>query len=430
MIKTVDLTTFQTKFLSRVKQRGQSQFEEIKSDVQAILDNVKANGDTAIVEYEENFDRVKLKTTELRVSPQEIEAAYTQVDSEILPAIKAISKNISTFHEAQKRDIWYVETSKGVLVGQIMRPLESVGVYVPGGKALYPSTVIMTVVPAKIAGVKEIILCTPPQPNGMVNPVVLVTAKEAGADAIFKIGGVQAIAAMAYGTETVPAVNKIVGPGNKYVNAAKIIVSTSIGIDLPAGPSEVLIIADETSDPSLIAIDLISQAEHDESAYCFLVTPSRTLADQVNQAISDLITNQLRKSIIQKALKDNAYIILVEDIAQAIELSNEIAPEHLEIQIPDSDSILSKITNAGAIFLGKDSPVPVGDYAAGSNHVLPTGGTAKIYSGLSLFSFMKLIDVVKCSIEGLRTLAPWIEVIAKVEGLDAHIKSIQMRLQE
>ncbi len=430
MIKTMDLATFQRKFLSSVKQRGQSQFEEIKSDVQAIIDNVKEKGNVAIVEYEEKFDKIKLNTTQLKVSSEEIEVAYTQVDSEILNVIKEIIRNISTFHEAQKRDKWYVETSKGVSVGQIMRPLESVGVYVPGGKALYPSTVTMTVVPAKIAGVKEVILCTPPRPDGSVDPVVLVTAKEAGADSIFKIGGVQAIAAMAYGTKTVPAVNKIVGPGNKYVNAAKIIVSTSIGIDLPAGPSEVLIIADETSDPNLIAIDLISQAEHDENAYCFLITTSKILADQVNQAISQLVPNQSRKSIVQKALKDNSYIILVEDIAQAIELSNDIAPEHLEIQIQDSESILSQITNAGAIFLGKNSPVPVGDYAAGSNHVLPTGGTAKIYSGLSIFSFLKLIDVVKCSVEGLRNLLPWIKVIAKVEGLEAHIQSIQMRLKE
>ena len=430
MIRTMDFDTFKAEFLSRVKNRGKLQFDEIKTEVQAILDAVKQDGDIAIVFYEEKFDKVKIPKNQLKVSPQEIKEAYSQVNPPILDAIKQIIKNISKFHEAQKRDLWYIETIKGVTVGQMMRPLDRVGVYVPGGKALYPSTVVMTVVPAKIAGVKEILLFTPPRSDGTVNPVVLVTAQEAGANTIYKIGGVQAIGAMAYGTETVSPVNKIVGPGNKYVNAAKIIVSSFVGIDLPAGPSEILILADETSNPNYIAIDLISQAEHDENAYCFLITPSKTLIKQVEEVINKLISSQSRKSIIQKALEKNGFIIVIENLTQAINLSNEIAPEHLEVQIQDYESILPQITNAGAIFLGNYSPVPVGDYAAGSNHVLPTGGTAKSYSGLSIFSFMKFIDITKCSLEGLKTLSPWIQVLAKVEGLDAHIQAIQMRLEK
>ncbi len=430
MIKIIDLLTFKEKFLLRVKNRGVSQFEDIKTDVQAILDAIRQNGDEAVIYYEEKFDKVRISKDQIKVTDQDIEGAYLQVESRVIGAIKKIIENISKFHEAQKRDLWYVETRKGVSVGQMMRPIERVGIYVPGGKALYPSTVAMTVVPAKIAGVKEVIICTPPREDGSVNPVILVTAKEAGADAIYKIGGVQAIGAMTFGTATIPPVNKIVGPGNKYVNTAKLIVSTIVGIDLPAGPSEVLIIADETSNPNYIAIDLISQAEHDENACCFLLTTSKTIARQVESTLKQLIINQPREQIIKKALEENGYIIIIDDISQAIELSNEIAPEHLEIQVENGESILSQITNAGAVFLGNYSPVPVGDYAAGSNHVLPTGGTAKIYSGLSTFSFIKLIDITKCTRDGLQTLSPWIRLIADIEGLNAHVQAIQMRLKK
>lgn len=428
MIKSMGIDEFNAKFLEAVKRRGESQFEELKATVQGILDTVKRDGDPALLAYGEQFDNIKLTQAQLLVSPKEFSDAYAQLDLDTLDALKQMKNNIATFHEAQKRELWYVETRKGVSVGQLMRPLERVGLYVPGGKALYPSTVIMTAVPAKIAGVKEVILCTPPLPDGSINPLVLVAAKEAGVDAIYKVGGVQAIGAMTYGTETISPVNKIVGPGNKYVNAAKLIVSTTVGIDLPAGPSEVLIIADETANPEFIAIDLISQAEHDENAYCFLVTPSRSLIEQVQAAMKRLISKQVRRAIIEKALKDNGYLILSEELSQAIDLCNEIAPEHLEIQTQNDEMVLSRINNAGAIFMGKYSPVPVGDYAAGSNHVLPTGGSAKIYSGLSLFSFMKLIDVVKCSKVGIQTLAPWIQILAGFEGLDAHLHSIQMRL--
>ncbi|MFX1298266.1 MAG: histidinol dehydrogenase, partial [Promethearchaeota archaeon] len=407
-----------------------SQLEEIKKDVQYILDNIKRKGDSAVLKYEEKFDKVQIPKNQIKITQKEIEDAYSQVNAKILDTIKEIIKNISAFHEAQKRDLWFIETRKGVSVGQLMRPIERVGVYVPGGKAPYPSTVLMTVVPAKIAGVQEIILCTPPRPDGIVNPVILVAAYEAGIDAMYKIGGAQAIGAMAYGTEIVPQVNKIVGPGNKFVNVAKVLVSTFVGIDLPAGPSEILILADDTSNPTYIAIDLISQAEHDENAYCFLVTSSKTLANKVEQEIKRLLLGQSRKVIIEKALKDNGFIILVESIEKAIDLVNGIAPEHLEVQILDAESILPQINDVGAIFLGTYSPVSAGDYAAGTNHVLPTGGAAKIYSGLSIFSFMKLIDVTKCSREGLQTLAPWVQTLAKLEGLDAHAQSVQMRLEK
>jgi histidinol dehydrogenase len=427
MIRTIDLATFKESFLQNLKNRGAITFEAIKNEVQDILENVKQKGDQALIQYEKKFDKVDISENDIRVTSEEIEDAYKQVSSDILEAIRQIIKNIAVFHEAQKRDLWFIETVKGVSVGQIMRPLERVGVYIPGGKALYPSTVLMTVVPAKIAGVKEVILCTPPRPDGSVHPVILVAAQEAGVDTIYKAGGVQAIGAMAFGTETIQAVNKIVGPGNKYVNAAKLIVSISVGIDLPAGPSEVLILADETSNPNYIAIDLLSQAEHDENTYCILIATSKKLVKAVEQALSKLTAEQPRKLIIEKALKDNGYIVVVENIAEAINLTNEIAPEHLELQIKGAESILPQINNAGAIFIGDNSPVPVGDYAAGSNHVLPTGGSAKTYSGLSIFSFMKLIDVTKCTLEGIKTLAPWIQALAEIEGLEAHNQAVQMR---
>jgi len=430
MIKTMEYSTFKNKFLNLIRSRGESQFEGLRESVQAILADIKQNGDNAIIKFEEQFDNVQLSKNQIKVTNEEIKSAYSQVDSQIIDALKQIIKNISAFHEAQKRDLWYIETRKGVSVGQIMRPIERIGVYIPGGKAPYPSTVLMTTVPAKIAGVKEIILCTPPRADGTVNPVILIAAQEAGTTAIYKVGGVQAIGAMAYGTETIPPVNKIVGPGNKYVNTAKLLVSTSVGIDLPAGPSEVLIFADDASNATLIAIDLIAQAEHDENVFCFLVTLSKTLADQVEKELKRLILNQPRKQIIEQALKENGFIITVSTIEQGIELINEIAPEHLELQIEDAETLLPQILNAGAIFLGKNSPVPVGDYAAGSNHVLPTGGSSKIYSGLSIFSFMKLIDVIKCSTEGIQTLLPWIEAIAQVEGLNAHIQAVQMRVKK
>ncbi len=430
MITTLKFSVFKDKILKNIKNRGKIQLAEIQERVQAILDDIRKNGDSAVVSYEEQFNNVQIPKNKIKITSEEIEKAYSQINPQILDTIKQIIKNISAFHEAQKRDYWFIEPVKGVSVGQLMRPIERVGIYVPGGKALYPSTVLMTVVPAKIAGVKEIILCTPSRPDGSVNPVILVAAKEAGVDAIYRIGGVQAIGAMAYGTETVSSVYKIVGPGNKYVNAAKLLVSTFVGIDLPAGPSEVLILADETSNAKYIAIDLIAQAEHDESACCILITTSKAIASQVEKELKQLTSRQARRLIIEKALRTNGYIILTDNIDQAIELINEIAPEHLELQIQNPEALLPQLINVGAIFMGTYSPVPIGDYAAGSNHVLPTGGSAKIYSGLSIFSFMKLIDVTKCSLEGLRTLSPWIQILAEVEGLDAHSQAVRMRLEK
>ncbi|MHA1276136.1 MAG: histidinol dehydrogenase [Candidatus Helarchaeota archaeon] len=429
MVKKVDFQRFKEESLTTIKNRGALQSKQIETMVQRILDDIRNNGDKAVIKYGTQFDKAFIPQNKLRVSSMEIESAYSQVDKKVIIAIQEIIKNITRFHEAQKRDLWYIEPRKGVLVGQLMRPLNRVGLYIPGGTAPYPSTVLMTVIPAKVAGVQEIILCTPPCSDGTVNPVILVAAQEAGADAVFKIGGVQAIGAMAFGTETVPAVSKIIGPGNIYVNTAKLLVNRIVGIDLPAGPSEVLIVADETSNPSFIAIDLISQAEHDENAYCFLITSSKTLMNNVEQEINRLLSNQARKGIITKALDTHSYFILIEKLEQAIELINEIAPEHLELQIQNADALLPRIYNAGAIFLGQYSPVPLGDYGAGTNHVLPTGGAAKIFSGLSITHYMKEIDVLKCSPEGLRILAPWIIALAKIEGLDAHAQSIQLRLE-
>ncbi|MEM3586387.1 MAG: histidinol dehydrogenase [Candidatus Jordarchaeaceae archaeon] len=399
--------------------------EKIFPSIQSIVEDVKQRKDEAVIDYTSKFDGVNLSKEKIRVSEEEISSAYQNLPEPFLNAIKKSIRNIQKFHARQINE-FSCNTQPGVKISQIIRPLEKVGIYVPGGRAAYPSTVLMTAVPAKLVGVEQIIVCTPPQEDGAVNPAVLVACNEAGVSDIYRVGGAQAIAAMAYGTEVIPKVEAIFGPGNIYVTAAKIFVSKDVKIDLPAGPSELLIISDDTGNPKFIAADLLSQAEHDPQAKVILVTTSEKIAIQVEKFINLFLENLPRKDILSKSL-ENLWILVSDSLDKAVEFSNIFAPEHLEIHVKSPKSLLPKIKNAGAIFIGQFSPVAVGDYSAGSNHVLPTGGFAKAYSGLSSYSFVKTISVVECSYSGLRGLAEAVITMAEFEGLTAHAESIKKR---
>jgi histidinol dehydrogenase len=376
------------------------------------------------------FDHVQLDKGSLKVSEAELEEAYRSLRKNEINAIKRAMKNIRLYHLNQKRGLDFTKIEDGIEIAQILRPILKIGIYVPGGMAIYPSSVLMTVIPARIAGAKKVILCTPPRKDGKINPAVLVAAREAGVDAIFKIGGAQAIAAMAYGTETVPKVEKIVGPGNIYVTAAKILVNQEVAIDMPAGPSEILVLADESANPRFVASDLIAQSEHSPDAFAVLVTPSKPLAEEVLKQIELLKKDAKRSDIIEKALDNNGWIFVVKDITQGLSVVNQLAPEHLEIILPNPFEVLDKIENAGAIFLGEYSAVVADDYAAGSNHVLPTGGYAKAYSGLSIRDFTKAIDVVHCTKDGLRRIKDTIFILARMEGFDSHERSVAVRFEK
>ncbi len=406
------------------------QIDEIKSDVEEIIARVKQEGDRAILSYTTKFDKVKLKSTEILVRKEEISEAYELVDQSLIGAIQAAKKNLITFHQAQKRDDWSITIDNGINAGQIYRPIESVGIYVPGGRAVYPSTVLMTASPALVAGVKEIVLCSPPQLDGNVSPAILVAANEFGIKRIYKVGGAQAIAAMAYGSDTIPSVQKIVGPGNKWVNACKQLVSNVVAIDTPAGPSEILIIADKTTNIDYVMLDLISQVEHDPDNIGIVVSTSSELLENFNQNIVPIVQRSERKQIIESALKNNSLLIKARDLDDCVRISNIIAPEHLQIMTQKPRSLLEKIVNAGAIFLGPYSPVPLGDYSAGTNHVLPTGGNAKKYSGLNTLEFLKIIDVLECDKEGLKQLSASATILAQFEGLVGHKESIEERLKD
>ncbi|MHA1310298.1 MAG: histidinol dehydrogenase [Candidatus Helarchaeota archaeon] len=418
------------KFLESISNRGKTFYGNLQDIVKKILDEVKNDGDSACLRYTRKFDNVILEPNELKIKETEIKEAYSKINSNIIQAIRLAKINIEKFHRAHVQNFNFIETSKGVKVGQIIVPFERVGIYIPGGSAPYPSTVLMTAIPAKVAGVKQIIITTPPNKNKEIHPAILVAANECGIKDIFKIGGAQAIAAMAYGTKSINKVNKIVGPGNVYVNIAKILVNQDVAIDLPAGPSEILVIADENSNPKYISDDLLSQAEHDKNAFTFLVSNSMELIQNVNQNITTNLDSYKRKDIIKKSLDKNCYLIYVKNVEQMFRISNQIAPEHLEIHLKDPDKYLPMVQNAGTVFLGEYSPVPVGDYAAGTNHVLPTGGLAKIYSGLSTYDFIKRIQIVECSKEGINNLKDIISPIAEIEGFDAHKKAINGRLTE
>lgn len=404
--------------------------EDIKEVVLNIINDVKILGDKAIINFSNEYDNVELDENEIKVSKEEIEEAYKTIDTELLKSLRYAKKNILKFHYAQKKEDWVIEIEKGVKAGQIYRPLESVGIYIPGGRAIYPSTVLMAAAPAYVAGIKNVILCCPPKKNKKIPFEITVAAAEFGYKDIYKVGGAQAIAAMAYGTKTIPKVQKIIGPGNKWVNLAKQLLSNIVSIDTPAGPSEILIIADEKADYKLVILDLISQIEHDPDNIGILVTYSDDLIDNIKQELPKFVIESDRKDIINSVLKKNFLIIKAKNLNDCIKVSNIIAPEHLEILTVNPSEIVDEILNAGAIFLGPNSPVAIGDYCAGTNHILPTGGYAKTYSGLNIYDFLKTIDVLSCNEDGLKILSKAAIKIAEFEGLMGHKMSIEERLKK
>lgn len=430
-MKIVSLTKEGTRnLLENMLKRSPSQYGDYEKRVKDILQNVQTRGDEAVFEYTKAFDQVELNESSVRVTPEEIQEACRLVDQNLLAVIRKALINIRSYHEKQKRNSWFDSGENGTLLGQKITPLATAGVYVPGGKAAYPSSVLMNVVPAKVAGVKKIIMTTPCGKDGKVNPVVLAAASEAGVDEIYKIGGAQAIAAMAYGTASIPKVDKIVGPGNIYVALAKKAVYGHVSIDSIAGPSEILVLADETANPRYVAADLLSQAEHDELACAILITTSRTLAEKVSKEVDRFVQTLSRREIIEKSLDQFGRILVADCVEQAVEAANEIASEHLEIVMKDPFEIMTKIRNAGAIFIGEYSSEPLGDYFAGPNHILPTNGTAKFFSPLSVDDFVKKSSVIYYSREALEEIHQDIIHFAQAEGLTAHANSIQVRFEE
>lgn len=416
--------------LEDLLKRSPNQYYEYEKSVSQILDKVREEGDQALFSYTMQFDHAKIDKSTIRVTDEEIEEAYRLADPSLIQVIKKALGNIRSYHEKQMQRSWFDAQPDGTILGQKVTALQRVGVYVPGGKAAYPSSVLMNIVPARVAGVEEIIMVTPPGKDGKVTPNTLVAAKEAGADVIYKVGGAQAIGALAYGTETIPKVDKIVGPGNIYVALAKKAVYGHVSIDAIAGPSEILVIADETANPRYVAADLLSQAEHDELASAILVTTSMELAEKVSEEIDGFLKELSRAEIIRKSLDNYGYILVADTMEEAIETANEIASEHLEIQTKDPYDVMTKIRNAGAIFIGEYSSEPLGDYFAGPNHVLPTNGTAKFFSPLSVDDFIKKSSIIAYSREALEKIHTEIETFAKAEHLTAHANSIHVRFEK
>jgi histidinol dehydrogenase len=407
--------------------RRKADISSIISVVNTVIDDVKKDGNRAILKYTEKFDKVHLDPSKIKVTENEIKEAYKKLDKNQINALKKAAKNIGNFHKKQLKRKWSMQSAEGVILGQVTRPLASVGVYAPGGKASYPSSVLMCSVPAKVAGVETIVVCSPPGKDGNINASLLVAADVSGVNEVYKVGGAQAIAAMTYGTETVKKVEKIVGPGNVYVTAAKLEVNKDVAIDVPAGPSEVLVIADETANPSYIAADLLAQAEHDLKACAILITTSKMVATEVKNEIDSQIKSLTRINIINSSLEKGGLIIIAQNLKEAIELTNIIAPEHLQIQTKKPTLVFNKIQNAGAVFLGPYSPVSFGDYSSGLNHVLPTAGYARIYSGLSSLDFVKTINFLQCNKEGFKSLKETAIILAEMEGFDAHAKAVSIR---
>lgn len=414
--------------LSYFKNRAEEDFYSIDVTVKDILNRVKKEGDKALSYYNEVFD--KANVTDIRVTEKEIETAYSSVEQDFKDALTQAAQNIRAFHEKQLEKTWKWEKGNGVILGQLINPMENVGVYVPGGKAAYPSTVLMNIIPAKIAGVNRIVMVTPPSQDGSINPYILTAAKIAGADEIYKVGGAQAVAALAYGTESIKPVKKIVGPGNIYVARAKKLLFGMIDIDMIAGPSEVCIIADEKVNPEFAAADLLSQAEHDEMAASIMITTSEAAAQKVKEEVELQLTRLSRMEIAQKSIESNGIIIVAEDLDSAFVLSNMIAPEHLELLIDQPFSYLDKVKNAGAVFLGNYSPEPLGDYFAGPNHTLPTSGTAQYASPLGVYDFIKKSSIIYYPEEVLYNEKDKIVKIAEKEGLTAHANSIRIRFDK
>ncbi len=415
--------------LEDLLKRSPNNYTEYETRVAAILQEVKKKKDAAIFAYTKQFDKADIDKDTIRVTDAEMDEAYQSVDASLLEIIRKALKNIREYHDKQKQYSWFDSKPDGSILGQKITPLQRVGVYVPGGKAVYPSSVLMNVIPAKCAGVDEIIMVTPPGKDGKVNPNTLVAAKEAGVDVVYKVGGAQAIAALAYGTQSIPKVDKIVGPGNIYVALAKKAVYGHVSIDSVAGPSEILVIADETANPRYVAADLLSQAEHDELASAILVTTSEELAYKVSEEVDQFVKELSRGEIIQKSLDNYGYILVADTLDEAIETANEIASEHLEIQTANPFEVMTKIRNAGAIFIGEYSSEPLGDYFAGPNHILPTNGTAKFFSPLSVDDFIKKSSIISYSREALKAAHLDIEAFAKAEQLTAHANSIHVRFE-
>ena len=416
--------------LEDLLKRSPNQYGQYEEGVAKILSRIKEEGDNALFAYTEEFDHAKIDKNNIRVTEEEIREAYEQIDSGLVDIIREAMENIRVYHEKQKQYSWFDSKSDGTILGQKVTPLQRVGVYVPGGKAAYPSSVLMNVIPAKVAGLDEIVMTTPPGRDGKVTPTTLVAAHEAGVDVIYKAGGAQAIGALAYGTESIKRVDKIVGPGNIYVALAKKAVYGHVSIDAVAGPSEILVIADETANPRYVAADLLSQAEHDELASAILVTTSETLAEKVSEEVDRFLETLSRSEIIRKSLDNYGYILVAETMEDAIDIANEIASEHLEIQTKDPYNVMTKIRNAGAIFIGEYASEPLGDYFAGPNHVLPTNGTARFFSPLSVDDFIKKSSIIGYSREALEKIHTKIEAFAEAEHLTAHANSIKVRFEE
>ena len=416
--------------LDSLLKRSPGNYGQYQDTVREIVDRVKTKGDQALFELTRKFDWEGIDASNVKVTEAEVQEAYDTIDSQLVETIRKSLKNIREYHEKQKQYSWFDTTPEGTMLGQKVTPLASAGVYVPGGKAVYPSSVLMNIVPAKIAGVAHVVMCTPCNKEGKVNPAVLVAAKEAGADEVYKVGGAQAIAAMAFGTESIPKVDKITGPGNIFVALAKKAVSGFVSIDSIAGPSEILVLADETANPRYVAADLLSQAEHDEMASAILVTTSKELAEKVSEEVDAFVKILSRKEIISKSLDNYGYILVAETLEDAIETVDLIASEHLEIVAKNPFEVMMKVKNAGAIFLGEYSSEPLGDYFAGPNHILPTNGTARFFSPVSVDDFIKKSSIIYYSREALQRVHKDIEYFAKAEQLTAHANSIAVRFED
>lgn len=430
-MRIVKLTAESKKgLLEDLLQRSPNHYGQYESAVAEIIEMVKKGGDEALFSYTEKFDHCKMDAAHIRVTRKEIDEAYQKVDADFVEVMKKSAANIRAFHEKQLRNSWFDPKPDGTILGMKILPIAIAGVYVPGGKAAYPSSVLMNVLPAKVAGVERIIMTTPPGADGKVNPGTLVAAHIAGVDEIYKVGGAQAIAAMAFGTQSIPKVDKITGPGNIFVALAKKACFGYVSIDSIAGPSEILVIADETANSRYVAADLLSQAEHDELASAILITTSKTLADQVSVEVDRFVANLSRREIIEKSLNNYGYILLVDSLDEAADTANEIASEHLEILTKDPFAMMTKIRNAGAVFLGEYSSEPLGDYFAGPNHVLPTNGTARFFSPLNVDDFLKKTSIISYSRPALEKIHQDIECFAENEGLTAHANSIRVRFEK
>lgn len=416
--------------LNDLLQRSPGHYSQYEATVREIIEKVKSNGDCALFEYTKKFDQFELNAQNIRVSDQDIRDAYDSMDPELVRVIRESAENIRHFHQKQLRNSWFDTKEDGSILGMKITPIARAGIYVPGGKAAYPSSVLMNAIPAKVAGVRELIMVTPPGADGKINPGTLVAADLAGVDRIYRAGGAQAIAALAFGTKSIPRVDKITGPGNIFVALAKKAVYGYVSIDSVAGPSEILVLADDTADPGYVAADLLSQAEHDELASAILVTTSRELAEQVSRETDRFIRELSRGEIIQKSLDNYGHILVADTMEDAIDAANEIASEHLEIMTADPYQVMTKIRNAGAIFIGEYSSEPLGDYFAGPNHILPTNGTAKFFSPLSVDDFLKKSSIIAYSREALEEVHRDIEQFAEAEQLTAHANSIRVRFED